>query len=59
MKPYKYFENIIKDRSKERDTDISDELAKKLILFFIKKILWNCFTGTTILLLILVVGMNI
>ena len=36
MKPYKYFENIIKDRSKERDTDISDELAKREVdtIFF-------------------------
>ena len=50
MKPYKYFENIIKDRSKERDTDISDELAKRevdTIFFLLKKFYGIVFTGTT------------
>ena len=50
MKPYKYFENIIKDRSKERDTDISDELAKRevdTIFFLLKKFYGIDFTGTT------------
>ncbi len=43
MKPEKYFDKVIKNRGKDRDSDISDELAKREVdtIFFLLKNFYN------------------
>ena len=57
MEPNKYFDSVIKDRGKERDIDISNELAKRevdTIFFLLKNFYGINFSGTNNLIIFLI-----